>query len=107
MTIHDLWNECVDETNGVPACLELYTKKIRKQLIEEIKNVMNPYPKDIFVWDNKEDIKITRGRFNKFIHFIVENVRQEIIRNLMNELENLNSEPDGSTHNKDLTENQK
>lgn len=97
MTIHDLWNECVDKTNDVPSCLELYTKQIRKQLIEEIKNLKNPYPKDIFVWDNEEpieirndknliDVIITRGRFNKFIFQVVENTRQDIIK-LIEELE--------------------
>ena len=39
MTIHDLWNECVNKTNDVPSCLELYTKEIRKQMIEEIQDL--------------------------------------------------------------------
>jgi len=93
MSIHDLWNKCVDETNDVPSCLELYTKKIRGIFIENINNIKNPYPKDIFIWDNEEpieirnkenliDVVITRGRFNKFIHEVVENTRQDIIKEL-------------------------
>jgi hypothetical protein len=93
MTIHDLWNECVDKTNDVSSCLELYTKEIRKQLIEEVKNLKNPYPKDIFVWDNDEkieirndknliDVVITRGRFNQFIFQVVENTRQDVIKSI-------------------------
>jgi len=39
MTIHDLWNECVDKTNDAPSCLELYTEEIRRLLIEEIKDL--------------------------------------------------------------------
>lgn len=80
MTIHDLWNECVDKTNDVPSCLELYTKEIRKQMIEEIQNLKNPYPKDIFVWDNPEKCDFTRGRFNQFVFQVVENTRQDIIK---------------------------
>ena len=97
MTIHDLWNECVDKTNDVSSCLELYTKEIRKQMIEEIQNLKNPYPKDIFVWDNEElieirndknliDVVITRGRFNHFVFQIVENTRQDVIK-LIKELD--------------------
>jgi gamma-glutamyl phosphate reductase len=97
MSIHNLWNECVDKTNDVPSCLELYTQKIKELFIEEVKNTKNPYPKDVFVWDNEEpieirnkqnliDVVITRGRFNKFIHQVVENTKQDIIKN-MEELE--------------------
>lgn len=93
MDIHNMWNECVDKTNDVPSCLELYTKKRREQLIKEIKKTKNPYPKDVFVWDNEQpieirdennltDVVITRGRFNKFIHEVVENTKRDIIKEL-------------------------
>lgn len=59
--------------------------KINK-LIEEIKGLENPYPKDIFLWNNKEDMKITRGRFNEFIYQVVENTKKGIIK-LIEELE--------------------
>lgn len=41
---------------------------------------VNPYPKDIFRWNNKEKIDLTRGRFNEFINSIVENARKDIIK---------------------------
>jgi len=68
-----------------------------KELIEEIEKMKNPYPKDIFVWDNEEpieirndknliDVVITRGIFNKFVFQIVENTKEDIIK-LIKELE--------------------
>lgn len=57
----------------------------RKKMIEIIKEYENPYPKDVFLWDNKVDMKITRGRFNEFIHLVVENTRNDLITKLMEE----------------------
>ena len=50
--------------------------------MEIIRKYENPYPKDVFVWDNKVEMKITRGRFNEFIHLIVENVKHDLITNI-------------------------
>jgi len=69
----------------------------KNKLIKEIKKFENPYPKDIFVWDNEEpieirnnknliDVVITRGRFNHFVFQIVENTRQDVIK-LIKELD--------------------
>ena len=69
----------------------------KNKLIEEIKKMQNPYPKDIFVWDNEEpieirndknliDVIITRGRFNQFVYQVVENTREDIIK-LLEELD--------------------
>jgi len=69
----------------------------KNKLIKEIKKFENPYPKDIFVWDNEEpieirnnknliDVVITRGRFNRFVFQIVENTRQDLIK-LIKELD--------------------
>ena len=58
----------------------------KNKLIEEIKRLENHYPKDIFLWDNKEMCNFTRGRLNQFIFQIVENTRREII-NLIEDLE--------------------
>ena len=52
---------------------------MRKQMIEEIQNLKNPYPKDIFVWDNPEKCDFTRGRFNQFIFQGVEDTKLKII----------------------------
>ena len=54
----------------------------REGVIREIKDYQNPYPKDVFTWDNKTDMKITRGRFNEFIHLVVENVKHDLVRDL-------------------------
>ena len=50
-----------------------------EEIRKVIKDYKNPYPKDIFVWDNKEELNFNRGRFNEFIHKIVENVREDIL----------------------------
>jgi hypothetical protein len=50
---------------------------------EEEKNIIrymlviykNPYPKDIFRWDNKEKLDFNRGRFNQHCYEIVEGIR--------------------------------
>ena len=64
--------------------MELKRRIDAKRFSEEeirkvIKDYKNPYPKDIFVWDNKEELNFNRGRFNEFIHKIVENVREDIL----------------------------
>lgn len=51
----------------------------KNKLIEEIRKLENPYPKDIFVWDNKKKCDFTRGRFNQFIFQVVENTKEKII----------------------------
>jgi len=54
---------------------------IKNRIIEIInEEFVNPYPTDIFVWDNKEKLKFNRGRFNEFIHNVVENTRVDIIK---------------------------
>jgi hypothetical protein len=44
--IHKLWNECVDKTNDVVQCLELYTKLIKEDLFEEVENLSKPLAGD-------------------------------------------------------------
>ena len=64
----------------------VWTMKISKsKVITIIKNYLNPYPKDIFKWNNKEKLKFNRGRFNEFTHSIVENVRQDLITQINEE----------------------
>jgi hypothetical protein len=58
----------------------------KNKLIEEIKKLENPYPKDIFVWDNPEKCDFTRGRFNQFVFQLVENTKLKII-DLLEDLE--------------------
>ena len=40
----------------------------------------NPYPEDIFKYDNEEKMDIRRGRFNEFIFNVVENTKHKIIK---------------------------
>jgi len=43
-------------------------------------NYKNPYPKDIFKWDNKEKLSFNRGRFNQHCYEIVENMRNDLLK---------------------------
>ena len=63
--------------------------KVKKQLQQKNKELekiivdfKNPYPKDIFRWNNKEKLNFDRGRFNEFTHTIVENMRKELLKQL-------------------------
>jgi len=40
----------------------------------------NPYPKDIFRWDNKEKLDFNRGRFNQHCYEVVENMRNGLLK---------------------------
>jgi len=42
----------------------------------------NPYPKDIFQWDNKKELEFNRGRFNQHCYEIVENMRNDLLKQL-------------------------
>ena len=54
---------------------------IKNRVCEIIKEeFVNPYPTDIFMWDNKEKLKFNRGRFNEFIFNVVENTKNDIIK---------------------------
>lgn len=57
-----------------------------EKYIQKIIDYKNPYPRDIFLWDNKEKMDITRGRFNRMIHSVVENTRQEIINEIIEDV---------------------
>ena len=41
--IHKLWNECVDKTNDVVQCLELYTKSIKEDLFRDFENQLEKF----------------------------------------------------------------
>ena len=61
---------------------DTFTGVERDRVIEIIRHYKNPYPKDIFLWDNNEELNFNRGRFNKFIHSIIENMRIELIERI-------------------------
>jgi len=61
----------------------------KEKIIDVIYSVDNPYPRDIFMWNNKGKIILTRGRFNEFIHNVVENTRLDIIKLIKEEFEDL------------------
>ena len=56
-------------------------------VIDKIKSYQNPYPKDLFDWNNKEDMKIKRGRFNEFCYLIAENIKQDLLRQIIDEVD--------------------
>ena len=58
-----------------------------KRLINLIKEHPNPYPKDIFLWNNKESLDFNRGRFNKFIFQVAENTKEDIINLIKEEMQ--------------------
>ena len=43
-------------------------------------NYENPYPEDVFRWDNKEKLNFNRGRFNQHCYEIVENMRNDLLK---------------------------
>ena len=48
----------------------------------------NPYPKDIFKWDNEEKLDFNRGRFNQHCFEVWENCIKDVLK-LINEKEKL------------------
>jgi len=52
----------------------------KQEVIKIIKKYQNPYPKDIFLWDNNEKLNFSRGRFNQHCYEIVENVRRDLLK---------------------------
>ena len=61
---------------------ELGKKQERERIKYLIGNYPNPYPKDIFKWDNKEKTDFTRGVFNEFTFNIVENMRKKLLEEI-------------------------
>ena len=53
-----------------------------EQIIKIIESVQNPYPADIFLHTNKKQKDITVGRFNEFVHDVVEITRERIIEEI-------------------------
>lgn len=45
-------------------------------------NYKNPYPKDVFRWDNTDKLSFNRGRFNQHCYMIVENMRKELLKSI-------------------------
>jgi len=52
-----------------------------EQIIKIIREVKNPYPKDIFIGGDKR-VQITSKRFYEFIYDVVENTRDDIIKEI-------------------------
>lgn len=59
--------------------VEKLDKAIGNVLLERIGELQNPYPKDIFKWDNKETLEFARGRFNQHCFEIWENCKNKLI----------------------------
>ena len=64
-----------------------------EEAINLANSVENPYPKDIFTWENKEpatqtingkEVPLSKGRLNEFAFNIVEYFREKMIKALKN-----------------------
>ena len=62
--------------------IDLTEQKCINKFNDIIDEFENPYPKDIFLWNNKDKLDFNRGRFNEFTHSIVENMRKELKQKL-------------------------
>ena len=78
-------SEGIEYTDNLKKLVKLATEKAKEELIKLIKEYRNPYPKDIFLWDNKEKLHFHRGRFNKHCFKIVENIREDLIKMIEDE----------------------
>lgn len=58
------------------------SEEAKKNLIDIIRTYQNPYPKDIFLWDNTNKIDFSRGRFNKHCYKIVESMRSDLLKEM-------------------------
>ena len=67
--------------------VERDSKKIIKKALEIVDSIENPYPKDIFTWDNKSKLNFNRGRFNKFCFEFTEKMKTIVKSHLEEELE--------------------
>ena len=48
----------------------------------------NPYPKDVFKWNNKEKLNFDRGRFNQHCFEVFENCREDVLELINYQLNN-------------------
>jgi hypothetical protein len=60
-------------------------KRLQEKILSMIKDFQNPYPDDIFTWDNPELITDTRGKYNKMFFTIFENTKDDIVKALVEE----------------------
>lgn len=61
------------------ACYFKGRDEFLSELEKKVKEMPNQYPKDIFMWNNKEKLPFNRGRFNEFNFKIFENFRQAVL----------------------------
>ena len=50
----------------------------RKRVLKIVNKLENPYPKDIFSWENNEKLDFKRGRFHQHCFEIWENCKKDI-----------------------------
>jgi len=64
----------------------------------------NPYPKDIFKWDNQEVRKIREGRFHEHCFNIWENCRQDFLKIIDEEFEELKIQRERRSEDEDYVD---
>ena len=66
----------------IEKAIDIAIREAKKELLDIIKTYQNPYPKDIFLWDNKGKLDFSRGRFNKHCYKIVESMRSDLLKEI-------------------------
>jgi hypothetical protein len=67
--------ECIKELKDV-----LKDNETKSTNSAPFSRMRNPYPKDIFTWDNPEKLEFNRGRFNQHCYEVWENCRNEVLK---------------------------
>jgi hypothetical protein len=60
---------------------------VKVRIVRVIGEWVNPYPPDLFCWQNDDVKNLTTGRFNQFVWQVVENTRADMIRLIEEEFE--------------------
>ncbi len=78
-----------DIRNSIRGFIILLFQEHNKELVQAklgtikiIVEYKNPYPKDVFTWSNKEKLDFNRGRFNQHCFEVVENMRNNFLKEL-------------------------
>lgn len=61
---------------------ELGKKQERERIKRIIRDYPNPYPQDIFKWDNKEKLDFDRGRLNQFCYEIINDIKKRLFEEI-------------------------
>lgn len=63
--------------------VEIAKKEEREKILKIINNLENPAPKNVFKWNNPEELNFNRGRFNQHCFDIWESFRDNLKQKLV------------------------